>query len=58
NCHIEHLWVEVRSQFARHWHTFFTWLERIHLPDADNTLHIWLLHILFLNDINHDCQVF
>ncbi|KAI6149661.1 hypothetical protein BKA82DRAFT_4014167 [Pisolithus tinctorius] len=58
NCHIEHLWVKARSQFTRHWHTFFTWLEHLHLLDVDNTSHIWLLHILFLNNINHDCQVF
>ncbi|KAI6008893.1 hypothetical protein F5J12DRAFT_719486, partial [Pisolithus orientalis] len=44
--------------FARCWHAFFTWLEHIHLLDVNNTSHTWLLHILFLNDINHNCQVF
>ncbi|KAI6150294.1 hypothetical protein BKA82DRAFT_3975491, partial [Pisolithus tinctorius] len=58
NCRIERLWVEVGSQFARRWRAFFTRLERIHLLDVDNASHIWLLHILFLDDINHDCQVF
>ncbi|KAL4070115.1 hypothetical protein V8B97DRAFT_2024136 [Scleroderma yunnanense] len=29
-----HLWVEVRSQFARHWHAFFIQLERMHMLDA------------------------
>ncbi|KAI6006193.1 hypothetical protein F5J12DRAFT_721271 [Pisolithus orientalis] len=58
NCRIEHLWVEVGSQFTRCWCTFFTQLECIHLLDVNNASHIWSLHILFLNNINHDCQVF
>ncbi|KAI6004527.1 hypothetical protein F5J12DRAFT_722334 [Pisolithus orientalis] len=58
NCHIEHLWVKVGSQFARCWCAFFAQLECVHMLDIENPLHIWLLHTLFLNDINHDYQVF
>ncbi|KIM60740.1 hypothetical protein SCLCIDRAFT_36106, partial [Scleroderma citrinum Foug A] len=57
NCRIERLWVEVGSQFARRWRAFFTCLERIHLLDAQNPTHLWLLHTLFLDDIGHDCQL-
>ncbi|KAL4065547.1 hypothetical protein V8B97DRAFT_1875227 [Scleroderma yunnanense] len=58
NCHIEHLWVEVGSQFARRWCAFFIQLERMHMLDAQNPTHLWLLHLLFLNNINLDCQAF
>ena len=58
NCRIECLWVEVGSQFARCWRAFFTHLERIHLLDAQNPTHLWLLHTLFLNDIGHNCHMF
>jgi len=58
NCRIKRLWVEVGSQFARRWHAFFTRLERLHMLDAQNPTHLWLLHMLFLNDIDRDCQAF
>ena len=58
NCCIEHLWVEVRSQFARRWCAFFTHLERMHLLDAQDPAHLWLLHLLFLDNINQECQMF
>ena len=58
NCRIERLWVEVGSQFARRWRAFFTRLERMHMLDAQNPTHIWLLHLLFLDDIDQDCQMF
>ncbi|KAI6142429.1 hypothetical protein BKA82DRAFT_3985099 [Pisolithus tinctorius] len=58
NCCIECLWVEVGSQFARCWHAFFAQLEHVHMLNIENLSHIWLLHMLFLNNINHDCQVF
>ncbi|KAL1948877.1 hypothetical protein VTO73DRAFT_10683 [Trametes versicolor] len=58
NTRIERMWVEVGTQFAMRWRAFFTRLERFHrlVPDQDGQL--WLLHILFLNEINADCEAF
>lgn len=58
NTRIEHLWVEVGTQFARRWRAFFYRLERLHKLDPDNPVHLWLLHHLFLNAINEDCRAF
>ncbi|KAK6983886.1 Integrase catalytic domain-containing protein [Favolaschia claudopus] len=58
NTRIERLWVEVGSQFARRWRGFFLRLERLHQLNADNPHHLWLLHYLFLDEINADCQEF
>ena len=58
NTRIERLWVEVGKRFVRHWHAFFTRLERCHLLERINPHHRWLLHYLFLDMINKDCQIF
>ncbi|KAJ6491342.1 hypothetical protein C8R47DRAFT_1176898 [Mycena vitilis] len=58
NTRIERLWVEVGSQFARRWRGFFLRLERLHNFDPDNPNHLWLLHLLFLDDLNKDCDEF
>lgn len=58
NTRIERLWVEVGSQFARRWRAFFLRLERLHFLDRTNPHHLFLLHILFLDDINDDCDEF
>ncbi|KAH7919743.1 hypothetical protein BV22DRAFT_1022427, partial [Leucogyrophana mollusca] len=58
NTRIERLWVEVGSQFARSWRAFFHRLERLHHLERDNAAHLWLLHHLFLNEINADCKSF
>ncbi|KAJ6614370.1 hypothetical protein B0H10DRAFT_2265466 [Mycena sp. CBHHK59/15] len=58
NTRIERLWVEVGTQFARSWRGFFLRLERLHRFDPDNPHHLWLLHHLFLADINRDCEDF
>lgn len=58
NTRIERLWVEVGSQFARRWRAFFFRLERCHHLDRNDPHHIWLLHYLFLDAINEDCQGF
>ncbi|KAI5995479.1 hypothetical protein EDD15DRAFT_2165128 [Pisolithus albus] len=58
NCRIERLWVEVGSQFARRWRAFFTRLENLHQLNPYDPAHLWLLHVLFLNDVDGDCQVF
>ncbi|KAJ7438359.1 hypothetical protein FB451DRAFT_1416297 [Mycena latifolia] len=58
NTRIERLWVEVGSQFARRWRAFFTRLGRLHRLDRKNSIHLWLLHQLFLQAINDDCLEF
>ena len=58
NTRIERLWVEVGTQFARCWQGFFTRLEKMHMLDPQNPHHVWLLHLLFLDDINNDCNDF
>ncbi|KAJ7498413.1 hypothetical protein B0H11DRAFT_1714965, partial [Mycena galericulata] len=58
NTRIERLWVEVGSQFARRWRAFFYRLEALHGLDRSNPHHLWLLHLLFLDLINEDCEDF
>ena len=58
NTRIERLWVEVGTQFVRAWRAFFFRLERRHYLDRSNPHHLWLLHFLFLDAINFDCQEF
>ncbi|KAJ6476126.1 hypothetical protein C8R45DRAFT_834301 [Mycena sanguinolenta] len=58
NTRIERLWVEVGSQFARRWRAFFYRLEALHGLDRTNPHHLWLLHLLFLDLINNDCEEF
>ncbi|KAJ7508019.1 hypothetical protein B0H11DRAFT_1704680, partial [Mycena galericulata] len=58
NTRIERLWVEVGTQFARPWRAFFTRLERLHGLNHDSPRHLWLLHRLFLDEINADCRDF
>ncbi|KAL0061188.1 hypothetical protein AAF712_012008 [Marasmius tenuissimus] len=58
NTRIERLWVEVGSRFARQWRAFFYRLERLHRLDVKNPSHLWLLHILFLDQIREDIGVF
>ncbi|KAJ7602094.1 hypothetical protein DFH06DRAFT_1024231, partial [Mycena polygramma] len=58
NTRIERLWVEVGTQFARRWRGFFTRLERMHGLKHSSSHYLWLLHHLFLDEINFDCQEF
>ncbi|KAJ3809479.1 hypothetical protein F5876DRAFT_43775 [Lentinula aff. lateritia] len=58
NTRIERLWVEVGSQFGRAWRAFFFRLEGLHGLDRKNCHHLWLLHTLFLDEINKDCEDF
>jgi len=58
NTRIERLWVEVGTQFARRWRAFFLRLEHYHHLDRSNPHHLWLLHFLFMERINQDCQDF
>lgn len=54
NTRIERLWVEVGSQFVRRWKVFFKRLEAEYGLIKTNKTHLWLLHHLFLQDINED----
>lgn len=58
NTRIERMWVEVGTQFAYRWRAFFTRLERRHQLDPSNPAHLWLLHLLFLDALNADCDEF
>ncbi|KAJ7488184.1 hypothetical protein FB451DRAFT_1025939, partial [Mycena latifolia] len=58
NTRIERLWVEVGTQFARSWRAFFTRLERLHGLQHKSPAHLWLLHRLFLDELNTDCHDF
>jgi len=58
NTRIERLWLESGRHFARGWRAFFTRLERLYFLDKDDPHHIWLLHTLFLEDIQNDCDEF
>lgn len=58
NTRIERMWGNVGAFFARDWRAFFLRLERRHLLDRRNRNHIWLLHYLFLDQINKDCDDF
>jgi hypothetical protein len=50
--------VEVGTQFACRWRAFFTRLEHLHGLDRKDPWHLWLLHTLFLDLINTDCEIF
>ena len=58
NTRIERLWLEGGRHFARGWRAFFTRLERLHFLDRNDPHHLWLLHQLFLDDIQDDCNKF
>lgn len=46
------------SQFVRQWRAFFLRLERLHNLNHQNPAHIWLIHFLFLDEINADADAF
>jgi len=58
NTRIERLWVEVGRNFCRSWRAFFGRLEDQYGLDTSRPDHVWLLQILFLGDINRDCDSF
>jgi hypothetical protein len=58
NTRIERLWVEVGRNFCRTWRSLFYRLEDQFGLDCSDPGHIWLLHNLFLDDINTDCGSF
>jgi hypothetical protein len=52
NIRIERLWVDVTVGIGNKWYEFFSGLERHAELDINNDVHIWLLHLLFLEPIN------
>lgn len=58
NTRIERLWVELGRFFGRLWNAFFRRLEALHHLNRKDPRHLWLVHRLFLDAINRDCQEF
>ncbi|KAK7000377.1 hypothetical protein R3P38DRAFT_3058165 [Favolaschia claudopus] len=58
NVRIERLWVDVTAQIGATWADVFTLLELHHGLDINNSFHIWLLHYLFLDQINRQLEFF
>ncbi|KAF9509887.1 hypothetical protein BS47DRAFT_1300921, partial [Hydnum rufescens UP504] len=58
NVRIECLWVDVTTQLGAKWAEFFTSLELHHGFNVNNRSHKWLLHYLFLPDINDELLFF
>jgi len=57
NIRIERLWYDVTRGVTLKWKRFFLDLEVNHGLDPTNPHHIWLIHYLYLDDINADlCQ--
>ena len=56
NIRIERLWVEVGQMIVSKWKLFFESLEQHHGLQVDSAAHLWLLHHLFLDNINDDIQ--
>ncbi|KAK6972320.1 hypothetical protein R3P38DRAFT_3134346 [Favolaschia claudopus] len=58
NVRIERLWVDVTAQIGATWANVFMLLELHHGLDINNVSHIWLLHYLFLTQINQQLEFF
>jgi hypothetical protein len=56
NIRIERLWVDVTAGFGRKWKSFFQDLELYDGLDVELDTHIWLIHYLFLTEINADAR--
>ncbi|KAJ6449657.1 hypothetical protein C8R45DRAFT_849571 [Mycena sanguinolenta] len=56
NIRIERLWVDFTSGIGAKWADFFFELELYYDLSHDNPAHIWLLHHLFLEQINVEVQ--
>jgi len=53
---MERTWVEIGTQVARRWKAFFARLEQLHSLNIDQAWHLWLLHFLFLDELNQDLK--
>ncbi|KAJ7092053.1 hypothetical protein B0H15DRAFT_777894 [Mycena belliarum] len=58
NVRIERLWGDVTAQVGASWADMFTMLEMHHGLNINNVHHIWLLHYLFLHQINEQLRFF
>ncbi|KAF8179965.1 hypothetical protein K438DRAFT_1603384 [Mycena galopus ATCC 62051] len=58
NVRIERLWGDVTAQIGATWADLFTLLELRYGLDINNVCHIWLLHYLFLHQINEQLRFF
>jgi hypothetical protein len=58
NTRIERVWLEVGLQFAHRWKALFERLEASYGLDPQKPDHLWLLSVLFLDNINDDVQLF
>jgi len=56
NIRIERLWVDLTMGFGGKWKRFFQSLELYDGLDIEINTHLWLVHHLFLNEINQDAQ--
>ncbi|KAJ7079611.1 hypothetical protein B0H15DRAFT_787869 [Mycena belliarum] len=56
NIRIERLWVDYTSGIGHKWVDFFFELELYYGLCHDNPAHIWLIHHLFLHQINEEVQ--
>ncbi|KAJ7806739.1 hypothetical protein B0H13DRAFT_1743768 [Mycena leptocephala] len=58
NVRIERLWADVTAQIGATWADVFILLEVQHGLNINNVDHIWLLHYLFLHQINDQLRFF
>ncbi|KAJ7026752.1 hypothetical protein C8F04DRAFT_966135 [Mycena alexandri] len=58
NVRIERLWADITAQIGATWADVFIILELHHGLNINNAYHIWLLHYLFLNQINLQLRFF
>lgn len=58
NVRIERLWADITAQIGATWADLFTILEVRHGLNINNVYHIWLLHYLFLRQINDQLRFF
>ena len=52
NTRSERLWFDLVNDLSHKWKTFFQDLETRHGMNAEAGNHIWLLHFLFLDELN------
>ncbi|KZT54316.1 hypothetical protein CALCODRAFT_405186, partial [Calocera cornea HHB12733] len=57
NVRIERMWGDVTKDFGSKWKKMFIHMETYLELDIGLNTHIWLLHHLFLDDINIDAEV-
>ena len=56
NTWVEHLWYDVTHEYGQKWKNLFLELETHYGLNPTNLMHIWLLHHLFLEEVNQDAQ--